>query len=46
MMGVDTTRTLARLEGVTCAYERMPVVDDVSLTVRVGDYLGVVGPSG
>ena len=46
MTGVTATGTLARLDGVTCAYERVPVVDDVSLTVGAGDYLGVVGPSG
>ncbi len=40
------TGTLARLDGVTCAYERVPVVEDVSLTVTAGDFVGVVGPSG
>ncbi len=40
------TDALARLDGITCAYEREPVVEDVSLTIRAGDYLGVVGPSG
>jgi ABC-type Mn2+/Zn2+ transport system ATPase subunit len=37
---------LARLDGVTCAYEREPVVTDITLTIGAGDYLGVVGPSG
>jgi ABC-type Mn2+/Zn2+ transport system ATPase subunit len=38
--------TLARLDGVTCAYDREPVVDDVTLAVAADDFLGVVGPSG
>jgi ABC-type Mn2+/Zn2+ transport system ATPase subunit len=37
---------LVRLDGVTCAYDRVPVVVDVSLAIGTGDYLGVVGPSG
>ena len=37
---------LARLDGVTCAYGREPVVEDVTVTVADGDYLGIVGPSG
>jgi ABC-type Mn2+/Zn2+ transport system ATPase subunit len=37
---------LARLDRVSCAYGRTPVVSDVSLTVPAGGYVGVVGPSG
>ena len=39
-------RVLARLDGVTCAYGREAVVEDVSMTVSDGEYLGIVGPSG
>lgn len=39
-------RVLARLDGVTCAYGREPVVEDVSVTIADGDYVGIVGPSG
>ncbi len=38
---------LIRLESVTCRYGRGPaVLEDVSLTIRAGDFSGVVGPSG
>ncbi|HXF36486.1 MAG TPA: metal ABC transporter ATP-binding protein [Actinomycetota bacterium] len=37
---------LVRLERVTCRYGREPVLVDVDLAVRPGDFVGVVGPSG
>ncbi len=39
-------RPLIELEHVTCAYGRHEVLTDASLTVRVGDFSGIVGPSG
>ncbi|MEM1332041.1 MAG: metal ABC transporter ATP-binding protein [Actinomycetota bacterium] len=38
--------TLVRLDRVTCAYSAAPVISDVDLSVRPGDFIGVVGPSG
>jgi ABC-type Mn2+/Zn2+ transport system ATPase subunit len=38
--------TLARLEGVTCAYDGAPVLIDADVEVAEGDFVGVVGPSG
>jgi ABC-type Mn2+/Zn2+ transport system ATPase subunit len=40
------TGSLLRLERVTCAYGPEPVLVNVDLEVRAGDFLGVVGPSG
>lgn len=37
---------LLRLDKVTCAYARDPVLVNVSVSIRPGDFLGVVGPSG
>jgi ABC-type Mn2+/Zn2+ transport system ATPase subunit len=37
---------LIRLEKVTCAYGSDPALVNVDLTVREGDFVGVVGPSG
>ncbi|HEX6570035.1 MAG TPA: metal ABC transporter ATP-binding protein [Acidimicrobiales bacterium] len=46
MTQVTGDRPLARLDRVTCGYGRVPVVEDVSVTVPAGDYVGIVGPSG
>lgn len=40
------TGSLLRLERLTCAYGSEPVLVNVDLDVRPGDFLGVVGPSG
>jgi ABC-type Mn2+/Zn2+ transport system ATPase subunit len=37
---------LVHAERVTCVYERRAVVTDATLTIRPGDFVGVVGPSG
>ncbi|HEX2047906.1 MAG TPA: metal ABC transporter ATP-binding protein [Acidimicrobiales bacterium] len=37
---------LVRLEGVTCAYAREPVLVDVDLEIGENDFTGIVGPSG
>ncbi len=39
-------REFVRLDRVTCAYGRTPVLTNIGLTIWAGDYLGVVGPSG
>ncbi|MCU1374234.1 MAG: putative metal transporter ATP-binding protein [Actinomycetia bacterium] len=38
--------TLVRLDGVSFAYDRSPVLRDVDFDVAVGDFTGIVGPSG
>jgi ABC-type Mn2+/Zn2+ transport system ATPase subunit len=38
--------TLLRLDGVSFAYGRSPVLRDVDLAVTTGDFTGIVGPSG
>lgn len=42
----STARSLVSLEGVTVAYEHLPAIVDVSLTIEKGGYVGIVGPSG
>jgi ABC-type Mn2+/Zn2+ transport system ATPase subunit len=37
---------LARLDGVSFAYAAEPVLRDVSLAIRPGEFTGIVGPSG
>ncbi|ADJ15289.1 metal ABC transporter ATP-binding protein [Halalkalicoccus jeotgali] len=37
---------IVRLEDVTFAYDGRPAVEDVSLTVEDGEFLGLVGPNG
>jgi ABC-type Mn2+/Zn2+ transport system ATPase subunit len=38
--------TLVRLDRVTCAYDRQPVLVNASLEIGEGDFTGIVGPSG
>jgi zinc transport system ATP-binding protein len=35
-----------RVEGLRCRYNSSDVLQDISLSIRTGDYLGVVGPNG
>jgi ABC-type Mn2+/Zn2+ transport system ATPase subunit len=42
----EAPRDLVRLERVTCAYGRDPVLVNVDLRISRGAFLGVVGPSG
>ncbi len=37
---------LLEVEGVTFGYGAQPILDDVSLTVRRGDFLAIIGPNG
>lgn len=37
---------VARLEDVTYAHGNRPAVEDVSLTIEAGEFLGLVGPNG
>lgn len=36
----------AELRGVSFAYRRRPVLEDVDLRVEAGDFLGIIGPNG
>jgi zinc/manganese transport system ATP-binding protein len=37
---------LVRFDGVSCGYDGPPVLSDVTLTIRRGAFVGIVGPSG
>lgn len=39
-------RTIIELRGVTFRYDGPPVLDDVNLEIKVGDFAGIVGPNG
>jgi zinc transport system ATP-binding protein len=43
---VSPPRTLLEVERVTFGYDRRPVLEDVSLLVREGDFLAILGPNG
>ena len=37
---------IVEVQGVTCGYEKHPVLSDVSLKFMHGDFVGLLGPSG
>lgn len=37
---------VVRARSITCSYGQVPVLEDVDLEVRRGDFVGIVGPSG
>ena len=41
-----TSDALLRVQRITCAYDRTPVVVDADLEIGEGDFTGIVGPSG
>jgi zinc/manganese transport system ATP-binding protein/zinc transport system ATP-binding protein len=42
----STAAPLVEIRGLTCGYDGSPVLQDVDLTIRAGQFAGVVGPSG
>jgi len=42
----ESLREVVRLEGVWVYYNGLPALEDVSLTVERGDFLGIIGPNG
>ncbi|QQK75863.1 metal ABC transporter ATP-binding protein [Salicibibacter cibarius] len=43
---MDQQKSVIDIQHITYRYERPPVLDDVSLTVKPGTFLGLVGPNG
>lgn len=37
---------VVQTEGLSCSYRVGPVLEDISVTVETGDYIGIVGPNG
>jgi zinc transport system ATP-binding protein len=42
----DDNTPIVKVEGVSVRYNQLSVLEDVSLTVRQGDVVGIVGPNG
>jgi len=45
-MPVDHTKNIIEVQNVSFAYGDVPVLENISLTIHQGDYLGIVGPNG
>jgi zinc transport system ATP-binding protein len=45
-MVAAVTEAVLTMENVSFSYTRQPVLEDISLTVYAGDFLGIVGPNG
>lgn len=45
-MMMKDSQPLIRLEHISAAYDRKPVLEEVSLTVYERDFVGIVGPNG
>lgn len=43
---IDSVTEIIDVENVTFAYDGTPAVEDVSLTISDGDFLGLIGPNG
>ncbi|AXF54714.1 metal ABC transporter ATP-binding protein [Salicibibacter kimchii] len=43
---MDQQKSVINIQHITYRYERSPVLDNVSLTVQPGTFLGLVGPNG
>ena len=43
---VDQQQEVIRTEGLNCGYRVGRVLEDISITVTAGDYVGIVGPNG
>ena len=45
-MPVDHTKNIIEIDGVSFAYNEDLILENVSLNIHKGDYLGVIGPNG
>lgn len=45
-MSVDHTKNIIEVKNVSFAYQDENVLEDISLNVHQGDYLGIIGPNG
>ena len=46
MITAGDTETNIRVEDLTAAYDRHPVLDDVDVSVSAGEMVGIIGPNG
>lgn len=42
----ETTKSVVSLENVTFSYGDVPVLEDITMDVELGAFLGLVGPNG
>lgn len=45
-MAEENPKNLIELQNVSFGYNQNPVLEDVSFTVKQGDYIGIIGPNG
>ena len=46
MTATSNTEAGIRVEGLTAAYDRQPVLDEIDVNVSAGEMVGIIGPNG
>ncbi len=46
MQNIDHTKNIVEVKNISFSFGKEPVLEDISLAVHQGDYLGIIGPNG